>query len=82
MLPAHIHCVPDRFWWVGFIKNQVESISAILKHTSVSYVFLRNYIVHLQDNLLILKLLVQNLCDMACQNGAKSSFRKMFVYIT
>ena len=70
--------------WVNPLESYFQkstNISAIVQHTSVSSVSLRSSRVHLQNNTFILRKLVKNLCDMAYQNTAKSSFRKKFVYI-
>ena len=48
------------------------NISAIVQHMSVSFVSLRSSRVHLQNNTFILRKIVENLCDMAYQNTAKS----------
>ena len=62
--------------------EESTNIFAIIQHMSVSVVSLRSTRVHLQNNSFHFGKVVANLCDMADQNTAKSSFRKKFVYIT
>ena len=56
----------------SFLKS--TNISAITRHMSVSFVSLESSKVRLQNCTVILRNIVEDLCDTAYQNTAKSSF--------